>query len=213
MTGSTPKLIIAGTDTNIGKTIFAAMLTKALGGTYFKPIQAGLAEETDTETVQRLTGLGDHHILPELYRLNTPASPHIAAKIDGLNIETQRLVLPDIANNPLIVETAGGLLVPLTRKILQIEVIKSWNSPVILCARTSLGTINHTLLSVKALEAHNIPLLGIAFIGDETEDSERTIIEFSGAKRLGRLGILPELSAQTLEAAFEASFNSQDFIP
>jgi len=119
--------------------------------------------------------------------------------------------LPKNTGKTLIVETAGGLLVPLTRKTLQIEVIKTWRAPVILCARTSLGTINHTLLSVKALKAHDIELLGIAFIGDETEDTQRTILEFSGAKLLGRLGILPELSAQTLNAAFEANFNTQDF--
>jgi len=204
-------LIIAGTDTDIGKTVFAAMLTQALSGIYFKPIQAGLEEETDTQTVKRLTGLGDKHFLPEIYKLNTPASPHLAAELDGVNIETNRLVLQKNLGKQLIVETAGGLLVPLTRKVLQIEVIKTWGLPVILCARTSLGTINHTLLSVNALKQHNIPLLGIAFIGDETEDTQRTIIEFSGAKRLGRLNILPELSAQTLKAAFDAQFNLRDF--
>lgn len=202
--------IIAGTDTDIGKTVFAAMLTAALSGIYFKPVQAGLADGTDTETVRNLTGLGPEHFLPELYRLNTPASPHFAAEQDGIEIDPARLTLPDV-KPALIVETAGGLLVPLTRTVLQIDIMKSWKAPVILCARTALGTINHSLLSVEALKRRGISTLGIVFIGEENKDSERTIIDLAETKRLGRLPIIGKLNRETLAEAFNQNFDKQDF--
>lgn len=204
--------IISGTDTDIGKTVFAAALTQALQGDYFKPIQAGLEPETDTQTVKQLTGLSDDHFHEEIYRLNTPASPHLAAQLDGIMIDTARLTLPD-TNRPLVVEGAGGLLVPLTPDVLQIDIYKTWGQPLILCARTALGTINHTLLSVEALRARKIPLLGIAFIGDENTESESIILKFSKARRLGRLPLLPTLTPQTLGEAFATHFNIKDFKP
>src|SRR5882724_11217983 len=172
----TTRIIVAGTDTGIGKTVFSAALAGHLGAIYWKPIQAGLSEETDSQAVLRLSGLSEARILPELYRLKTPASPHLAAEIDGIAIDPQALVLPN-TDGPLVVEAAGGLLVPLTRKITYIDVMAKWRAPVVLCARTTLGTINHTLLSIEALRARNIPLLGVAFIGDENADSERIIVD------------------------------------
>lgn len=207
--------IVTGTDTEIGKTIFSAALTLALEGTYYKPVQSGLEEETDTAKVQRLTGLPDIHFLPEAYKLNTPASPHLSAELDGVEIDCERLApaAQDLTNRPmpLIAEGAGGLLVPLTRDKLTIDAFREWGLPVILCARTSLGTINHTLLSVEALKARNTPIHGIAFIGDENADSERTIIDFAGVKKLGRLPILDEINRDSLAQAFGAHFDMNDF--
>lgn len=206
----TQRLVIAGTDTDVGKTVLAAALVGALKAAYWKPVQSGLEGETDSETVARLSGAPASAILPEAYRLNTPASPHLAAERDGLEIDINRLALPQTAG-PLVVEPAGGLMVPLTRSRLQIDLIARWDAPVVLCARTELGTINHSLLSIEALLQRDIPLLGIAFIGDEQIDAERTIAEMGGVRLLGRLPRLAPLSKDTLSAAFAQHFDIADF--
>ncbi len=206
-----PRLVVVGTDTGIGKTTFAAGLTGALDGAYWKPVQSGDLDATDSDTVLRLAGLDPKQIIPEIYRLKTPASPHLAAEIDGVEIDPAALVLPE-PDRPLIVEGAGGLMVPLTRNITYIDVIARWNIPVVLCARTTLGTINHSLLSIEALRARGIPLLGIAFIGDENVESERIIAAMGRVRRLGRLPRLALLSRQTLQDAFAAHFDVSDFL-
>jgi len=205
------RIVVAGTDTDIGKTVFSAALVQALDGYYWKPIQAGLAGETDSETVARLSGLPASRFLPEAYRLNTPASPHFAAESDGIEIDAGRLRPHDVPG-PLVIELAGGLDVPLTRRLLQIDVIAEWKLPVVLCSSTRLGTINHSLLSIEALKRRAVPILGIAFIGDEIPDTERTIPEFGGVRRLGRLPRIPELSSETLRQAFAANFSVSDLL-
>ncbi len=207
----TTRIIVTGTDTGLGKTVFAAALAGNLGATYWKPIQAGLVEETDSQTVLRLSGLSEARVLPEAYRLKTPASPHLAAEIDGISIDPEALVLPK-TDGPLVVEGAGGLLVPLTREVAYIDVMARWRAPVVLCARTTLGTINHTLLSVEALRARGIPLLGVAFIGEENTDSERIIVEMGQVRRLGRLPYLSPLTADALREAFALHFKASDFL-
>jgi dethiobiotin synthetase len=207
----TNRIIVTGTDTGVGKTVFAAALAGALGATYWKPIQAGLLEETDRQAVLRLSGLSEERLLPESYRLKTPASPHLAAEVDGISIDPEALVLPN-TDGSLVVEGAGGLLVPLTREVAYIDVIAKWGAPVVLCARTTLGTINHSLLSIEALRNRGIPLLGIAFIGDESAESERTIVEMGQARRLGRLPYLAQLTSDALRAAFVLHFNIDDFL-
>jgi dethiobiotin synthetase len=205
------RLIVTGTDTGIGKTVFAAGLAGALDGVYWKPVQAGIDDETDRPTVLRLSGLAPEHVLAEAYRLRTPASPHLAAERDGVVIDPDVLVLPD-TTRPLVVEGAGGLLVPLTRQTTYIDVMARWNAPVVLCARTTLGTINHSLLSVEALRARNIPIAGIAFIGDENQESERIIADLGGVRRLGRLPHLDPLTGPSLRAAFARQFRIEDFL-
>ena len=207
----TARIVVTGTDTGIGKTVFAAALAGALDGIYWKPIQAGLGEETDCETVLRLSGLPQDRLLPEAYRLKTPASPHLAAKIDGLVINPNALALPDVAR-PLVVEGAGGLMVPLTESITYIDVMARWRVPIALCARTTLGTINHSLLSIEALRARNIPLLGVAFIGDENMESEQIICGMGRVQRLGRLPRLVSLTHEALRSAFAQHFNVGDFL-
>lgn len=201
------QIIITGTDTDIGKTVFAAALTFALGATYWKPIQAGLAEETDSQLVERLSG---QNILPEAYKLNTPASPHIAAEIDGMKIDLEKLKLPNVSGS-LVVEGAGGIMVPITRQTTFLDVFVKWHAPIVLCARTSLGTINHSLLSISALRNAKCNILGIAFIGDENKDSEKTICGMGDVKRLGRLPLLTELNRDGLNKAFADNFNLADF--
>jgi dethiobiotin synthetase len=205
------RLVVAGTDTGIGKTTFAAALVGALDAIYWKPIQAGDLDETDTNVVLRLSGLAPRRMLPEAYRLKTPASPHLAADIDGIEIDPAALALPD-TDRLLIVEGAGGLMVPLTREITYLDVIAQWRAPVVLCARTTLGTINHSLLSIEALRSRSIPLLGVAFIGDENIESERIIVDMGRTKRLGRLPRLEPLTHHALQDAFIRHFNVADFL-
>ena len=203
-----PVFIVSGTDTGIGKTIFSAALTQALQGSYWKPVQSGLEEETDSEAVRRLAP--ECCMLPEQWRLQLPASPHLSAQAEGVEIDPAALNIPH-CERPLVVEGAGGLMVPLTRKQTYLDVFARWQHPLILCARTQLGTINHSLLSLEALRSRNIPVLGVAFIGHAHEDSEGIICELGNVRRLGRLPVLVDLNPQTLAQAFAANFNLDDF--
>ena len=205
------RIVVAGTDTEIGKTVFAGGLADLLGASYWKPIQSGLEGETDSEIVARLGGLSSDRILPERYRLKTPVSPHQSAAIDGVRIDTAKLAVPNTGGRPLVIEGAGGLMVPLDPTALYIDVFARWRIPVVLCARTSLGTINHSLLSVEALRRRDIDVLGIAFIGDSHPESERAICEIGRVKRLGRLPRLSPLNQSTLREAFAAAFKPGDF--
>jgi dethiobiotin synthetase len=205
------RIVVTGTDTGIGKTVFAAALAGALDGVYWKPVQAGTEEETDRETVLRLSGLSPERVMAEAYRLRTPVSPHLAAELDGTVIDPDALILPD-TDRPLVVEGAGGLLVPLTRKVTYIDVMARWKAQVVICARTTLGTINHSLLSVEALRARNIAIAGIVFLGDENRESERIIADLGPVRRLGRLPHLEPLTGPSLRAAFAQHFRIDDFL-
>lgn len=208
----TATLIVTGTDTGVGKTVFAAALTGALGARYWKPVQAGPDEDggSDTQKVARLAGIPAERVHPEAFRLATPCSPHRAAELDGVTIEPDRLGLPS-GTGPLVVEGAGGVLVPLTRQWLYADQFARWGAPVVLVARTALGTINHTLLSLEALRARNVPVLGVAFVGDPVEDSEAIIAARGNVRRLGSLPHLAPLTPAALAAAFAAHFRVEDF--
>lgn len=203
-------IVVTGTDTGIGKTVFAAALTQALGAQYWKPVQSGLEEATDTQLVKDLAELPDEDCWPEHYRLRVPASPHWSAEQEGVEIDFSGLAPPP-TSRMLVIEGAGGLMVPLNRQSLFIDLFALWAYPVVLCARTALGTINHTLLSVEALRRRNIPLLGIAFIGDPMPDTERTIGDFAACPILGRLPLLSPLNIETLRHAFDHHFRVTDF--
>ncbi len=204
------RFLIAGTDTGVGKTVVSAMLVAGLGASYWKPIQAGKEGGTDAMRVADMAGVGADKILTEAYCLSTPASPHFSAERDGVRIDLEALDVPDVSG-PLIVEGAGGLMVPLTSSTLQIEVFAGWDLPVILCARTSLGTINHTLMSLAVLADWELPIHGIIFVGDENADSQQTIVEMGGVRALGRLPQIDGLNDETLRTAFDANFRREDF--
>lgn len=207
MTG--PAIIVTGTDTDVGKTVFAAALAGALGAQYWKPVQAGLDDGSDSARVAGLAGIPRDAILPEAYRLATPCSPHRAAEIDAVAIDLDQLALPTA--RPLVIEGAGGVLVPVTRDAVFADVFVRWAQPVVLVARTTLGTINHSLLSIEALRARGVAIRGIAFIGPAIEDSEATIARLGGVRRLGRLPWLDPLDRDTLARAFADHFRSEDF--
>ncbi len=205
-------LVVTGTDTGIGKTVFSAGLTAFLDGAYWKPVQAGLDEETDSEAVGRLSGVPKERLLPETWRLKTPASPHLSAALDGVVIEPGALRPPMTTDRPLIIEGAGGLMVPLTPNVLFIDVFARWGLPVVLCARAGLGTINHTLLSLEALRRRAIPVLGVALIGAYEAENARIIAAKGAVKVLGCLPPLEPLDAPSLHTAFETHFRRADFL-
>lgn len=203
-------IVVTGTDTDIGKTIFAAALTGALGASYWKPVQAGRDADGkgDADRVAELTGA---QLLPSAYDLATPASPHLAAKIDGIEIDPGRLAMPAV-DGPLVVEGAGGVMVPITRQWLYADQFAHWRRPVVLVARTALGTINHSLLSIEALRCREVPILGVAFVGEPVEDSEAIVCDYGKVKRLGRLPRIDPLTPEALARAFAANFRVEDFL-
>lgn len=205
-----PRFIVTGTDTGIGKTVFSAALTAALGGSYWKPVQAGLDEETDSEIVSRLGDIPPARVLTEAYRLKTPASPHLSARMDAVAIDPDSLS-PPATDGPLVIEGAGGLLVPLTDSQVFADVFARWRLPVILCACTGLGTINHTLLSLEALRSRSIPVFGVAFIGNEEAETQRIIGAMGNVRVLGRLPRLDPLTPANLRQAFHSHFSISSF--
>lgn len=204
-------LVVTGTDTDVGKTVFAAGLAGALGAHYWKPVQAGVTPEGDRDTVARVSGLPPERILPEAYRLTTPASPHLAARIDRVEIDPDALALPRV-EGPLVVEGAGGALVPLSQTLLMADLFARWGAPVVLCARTGLGTINHSLLSIEALRTRGLAIAGIAFIGDAHEENERIIPLLGKVRSLGRLPMLATLDASSLAAAFASHIDLEGLV-
>lgn len=203
-------LIITGTDTDIGKSVVAAMLTLGLNANYFKPIQSGTIDETDRQAIMRMTGLSEERILADAVTLSQPLSPHRSAELDGVEIDLSTLT-PPASDRPLIIEGAGGLMVPVNRETLYIDLFKNWKLPVVLCARTGLGTINHTLLSLEALRKRGIDILGLIFIGDDNPDNMRTISEMGDVKALGHLPRLETINPDTLTQVFANNFNQDDF--
>ena len=198
------RLVVCGTDTDVGKTVVSALLVQGLGAHYWKPVQSGLEGGGDSARVRQLLDLPAGRRLPEAYRLTAPVSPHWAAERDGVRIDPERLSLPATAG-PLVVETAGGLLVPLRRDWLQIDQLRRWGLPVLLVARSGLGTLNHTLLSLEALRHRAIPVLGLVLNGPPHADNPRTLEELGGVPVLAELPPLPRLDAAALAAVWQSS--------
>jgi len=198
------RLVVCGTDTDVGKTVVSALLVQGLGARYWKPVQSGLEGGGDSGWVRRVLDLPGERILPESYRLRAPVSPHWAAEREGIVIDPARLVLPAL-EGPLVVETAGGLLVPLRRDWLQIDQIVHWGLPVLLVARSGLGTLNHTLLSLEALRKRHIPVLGLVLNGPPHPDNPRTLAELGGVPVLAELPPLEPLDAPSLQQQWRRS--------
>ena len=172
------QFIICGTDTDVGKTLISSFFVRGLKSFYWKPIQSGIETETDSQSILRLSGIKKEKILKEAYIFEKPVSPHWAAEIDGKKIDINLLNLPKI-DGSIVIETAGGLMVPITRNFLQIDQIRKWNLPVIIVCRSSLGTLNHTLLTIEALKKRNIKILGLIINGEKHLDNPKTLREFS----------------------------------
>ncbi|MBY0487849.1 MAG: dethiobiotin synthase [Flavobacteriaceae bacterium] len=191
------KLFITGIGTDVGKTITSAIITQALEADYWKPIQAGDLDNSDSHKIQRYISNDKTVIHQNSYKLNTPASPHLAAKIDGIAIDLQQIVEPKTSNH-LVIEGAGGLLVPLNETDSIIDLVQN-DYKVILVSRHYLGSINHTLLSFEALKNRNIKVDGIIFSGDENQATEEIILNKTKAKFIGRIDNEPYFDQNVIQ--------------
>lgn len=195
---------VTGTDTGVGKTVVAAALTLATpGACYWKPIQSGIGGEpaTDSEALARWAGLPPARILPEAYRLQLPASPHVSAAAEGVTIRREQLALP-LVSQPIIVEGAGGLLVPINADATILDLMVWLALPVVLVARTALGTINHTLLSLEALRRRGLTLHALVLNGEPVPSTTETLRRWGKPERLLELRPLPALNPETLRGLF-----------
>ncbi len=177
---------ITGTGTDVGKTIVSAVITEALNADYWKPVQSGGLEYTDTQRVKNLISNSKSKFFDEVYLFKQPLSPHAAAKLEGIEIDLEQIKLPQ-TDNHLVVEGAGGLMVPLNDQFIMLDLIKKFNLHVILVSKNYLGSINHTLLTIEVLNFHQIPIVGIVFNGVENPESERFIAQYSKVKVLGHV--------------------------
>jgi dethiobiotin synthase len=177
---------VTGTDTDVGKTVVAAWLVARLGACYWKPVQAGNEPETDSQIVRRLSGAPPGRILPEGYVLAEPIAPHEAARREGRAIDMAKLDLPS-CDGPIVVEGAGGLMVPLDDESFVIDLAHALELPLILVARSTLGTINHTLLSLEAIRRRGLPLAGVVVNGPETPHNRAAI------ERYGKVEVIAEI--------------------
>ncbi len=197
---------VTGTDTGIGKTVVSSILAQGLNASYWKPIQAGLEEETDTEFVKRTMALSVKQILSERYRLNTPMSPHAAAKIDEVSIALDDFRIPDYHTDHLVVEGAGGLMVPINEEDMIIDLISYLSLPVVLVARSTLGTLNHTFLSLEALRRRDIPIIGVVLNGPEHQSNRETIQQYGEVEILAEIDTINNINAEALAKVFENNF-------
>tara|TARA_B100000212_G_C27238010_1_gene474560 strand:+ start:103 stop:759 length:657 start_codon:yes stop_codon:yes gene_type:complete len=196
------QFIVCGTDTDVGKTLISAFLVRGLNSFYWKPIQSGSTDETDSEYVQRISQTNPKKIIKEAYIFSKPVSPHWAAEIDQIIIEESSLNLPNL-DESLVIETAGGLMVPITRDFLQIDQIKIWNLPVILVCRSSLGTLNHTLLSIEALRKRDIKILGLIINGKKHIDNPKTLKSFSELPIIAEFPFIQNFSINNLDILWQ----------
>ncbi|MEQ9468920.1 MAG: dethiobiotin synthase [Ekhidna sp.] len=189
------KIIVAGIGTDTGKTVASAILCSALKADYWKPVQAGDLDNTDSHKIARWSP--DTFIHPEAYRLTQPMSPHAAAAIDHITIEESKLQIP-ATENSLIIELAGGLMVPLREDFLNIDWVAKTQLAVVLVADYYLGSINHTLLSLSLLKTRNIPVIGIIFNGEKNESTFDVIMKRSGAKCLLEINKEKEITLEII---------------
>ena len=196
------RLFVTGIGTDVGKTIISAILTQKLQADYWKPIQAGELNNTDSMKVTQWVENSTSVIHPESYCLTQPMSPHAAAERDGINIDLNKIVSPETTHN-LVIEGAGGLMVPLNYHDLVIDLIPHLQAQAILVSRHYLGSINHTILSIEALRARNIHIAGIIFNGDENRDTESIIESISGVPLLGRIPEIDNLNQYSFNYAIK----------
>ncbi|MBF0226824.1 MAG: dethiobiotin synthase [Desulfobacterales bacterium] len=204
-----PCFFISGTDTSVGKTFISATLMLGLKtACYWKPIQSGYEDGTDTEWIKQVTGFSDIFFYKEAYCLKTPISPHASAEIDGIKIELEKIKLPELSNaSHLIVEGAGGIMVPINWDFTIKDLIKKLNIPVLLVSRTSLGTINHTLLSIEILKKNNIEIIGVILNGKKNDVSKKAIAHFGKVKIIAEIEPIEQISKDNLTKLYKKIFN------
>ncbi len=202
------RYFVTGTDIEVGKTVLSALLCAELDAMYWKPIQTGTLEGTDRQTVMRLTGVGEDRILREVYSFVPPVSPHLAARWAGVQINLDQVrIPPGVEGESLIVEGPGGVLEPLNDQQFALDLMARLKLPAILAARSSLGTINHTLLSLAALHSADVPVKGVVLIGDSNKDNRETIERYGRTRVIGEIPRLSVLNRAALIQVFESYFD------
>ncbi len=206
------QFFITGTDTGVGKTVLSALLCAALDASYWKPIQTGASEDSDSVTVATIAELKPEKILREVYRFDPPVSPHLAAKMAGTRIDMNKIQIPrEARDKALIVEGAGGVLVPIDETNLMIDLMRQLALPVILATRTTLGTINHTLLSLRTLGSAKIELAGVVMIGTPNRENREAIEHYGDARVIGEIPHLEKIDRASLLEISSANFDTNIF--
>jgi dethiobiotin synthetase len=203
---------VTGTDTNVGKTVLSALLVAALDAVYWKPVQTGASEGTDRESVRRWAGASEDQLPRERYCFDPPVSPHLAAREAAVRISLDVLELPAAAlKRTWIVEGAGGVMVPLNERDLMRDLMARIGFPVVVASRTTLGTINHTLLTLASLRDAHLPICGVALIGDENVENRRAIERYGNVRVIGSIPILKQIHRAALLDVYQKLFDHQAF--
>ncbi|HEY6347844.1 MAG TPA: dethiobiotin synthase [Candidatus Angelobacter sp.] len=204
---------VTGTDTNVGKTVLSALLCAALPARYWKPIQTGADEGTDRQTVLSCTGMVQERCFPEAYVFADPVSPHLAAQRSGKEIVLEQIKFPQMDSAmPLIVEGAGGVMAPVNRHQLMTDLMRHLSLPVILAARSTLGTINHTLLSLHYLQSSGIRIHGVVLIGPQNSENREAIEHYGRTRVIGEVPLLQKIDRASLCGVFATSFRQEAFL-
>jgi dethiobiotin synthetase len=205
-------LFITGTDTGVGKTLVSALLCAALEGVYWKPIQTGAQEGIDRRTVMELARLPAERTLPECYIFDPAISPHLAAEWAGVTIDLGNIRRPDgKLPGPLIVEGAGGVMVPVNGSEFMLDMMRRLALPVVVVARSALGTINHSVLTLRALQGAGLAVKGVVVVGAESKDNERAIERYGCAAVIGRVPLLEVINRETLQEVYHRDFDRSRF--
>jgi dethiobiotin synthetase len=203
---------VTGTDTNVGKTVLSALLVAALDAIYWKPVQTGASEGTDRDSVRAWAEVTEDRLPLERYRFYPPVSPHLASREGGIRITLEAFELPEApAGRKWIVEGAGGVMVPLNERDMIRDLMRRIGFPVIIAARTALGTINHTLLTLAALREAHLPICGVALIGDENIENRRAIEHYGNVRVIAHIPMLKKINRAALLDVYEKHFDRRAF--
>jgi dethiobiotin synthetase len=208
MTGD---VFVTGTDTGVGKTVLAALLVASLHRRYWKPIQTGTSEGTDRGAVIKWAGVASEFTHAEAFLFDAPVSPHLAAEQQGKRIDLASIRRP-IDSNPIVIEGAGGVLVPINEKELMIDLICRLEAPIVIAARTTLGTINHTLLTIDAARYANLKLIGVVMVGRENSENRKAIERYGKVRVVGTIPWLESIDRSSLVRVFDQHFDKTAFV-
>jgi dethiobiotin synthetase len=203
---------VTGTDTGVGKTVLSALLVAALDGIYWKPVQTGATEGTDRNFVRLWAACPEERLLLERYYFDLPVSPHLAGRAAGIRIALDAFELPaPVANHPYIVEGAGGAMVPLNEQDMMLDLMRHLGLPVVVAARTALGTINHTLLTLAALRGARLNVHGVVLIGAKSTENRRAIEDYGKVRVIGHIPVLEKIHRAALLEVFANQFDRLAF--
>src|SRR5213593_88222 len=206
----TKDLFVTGTDTGVGKTLLSALLVAALARKYWKPIQTGARDETDRVTVMKWAGVAAARTHPEVFIFQQPVSPHLAAEQEQAQIRLERIRRP-ADPDPIVIEGAGGVFVPINDHEFMLDLMRHLRGPVVIAARTALGTINHTLLTVSAIRHAGLELRGVVMVGQENADNRRAIERYGDVPIIGSIPLLDAINAANLCRVFQQRFEKSAF--